>query len=102
MKLFNTFFRSFSLKSGHNLSKKNISVYASCHNKKLLNLLVPPVLIRISGSGILLVYSSSSKSFVLILFTFPNTRLTLHDKSKLNSVGGLSTTIPLKLFKLSN
>ena len=33
------------------LSTKNISVYASCHNKKLLNLFVPPVLIKISGSG---------------------------------------------------
>ena len=34
---------------------KKISAYASCHNKKLLNLLVPPVLIKISGSGIFLV-----------------------------------------------
>jgi len=56
--------KSFSLKSGHNLSIKNISVYASCHNRKLLNRFVPPVLIKISGSGISRVYSSFSKLFI--------------------------------------
>ena len=62
--------KSFSLKSGHNLSIKNISVYAICHNKKLLNLFVPPVLIKISGSGISRVYSSFSKLFMLISLFF--------------------------------
>ena len=70
-----TLLKSLSLKSGHNLSIKNISVYANCHNKKLLNLFAPPVLIKISGSGRPFVYSSFSKLFMLITLFFLEIRL---------------------------
>ena len=48
-KIFDT---SFIFRSGHNFFKKNNSVNDDWYIKKSLNLLKPPVLTRISGSGI--------------------------------------------------
>ena len=43
--------KSSSEKSGHSVSLKKSSVYVKLYITKLLNLLYPPVLINISGSG---------------------------------------------------
>ena len=40
------------LKFGHNIFVKYNSVYALCHNIKLLSLISPPVLIMMSGSEV--------------------------------------------------
>ena len=77
---------SFSRNEGQYVSVKYISVYADCHNKKLLILNSPLVRINRSGSGQLFVYKyeenifssieSISMSFLfmslIILFTADN------------------------------
>ena len=64
------FLKSFLLKSGHNFFTKKISVYDNCQSKKLLSLLVFPVLIKISGSGIFFVYKLFPIFFSFILIFF--------------------------------
>ena len=75
MNLVNIELKSFLLKSGQSFFTKKISVYDNCQSKKLLNLLVLPVLIKISGSGIFEVYKFFSmfltfkgSFFFLLLF----------------------------------
>ena len=67
---FKILLKSYSLKSGHNFFTKKISLYWSCHNKKLLNLFVFPVLIKMSGSGIRSVYKFFMIDFSDILIFF--------------------------------
>ena len=68
VKVLTIFFKSKKLKSGQFLFTKNNSAYESCQSKKLLNLLFPPVLIRISGSGIFFVYKLLLINSSLITF----------------------------------